>query len=173
MDLHEEVGPASTTIKGVAERAGVQRLTVYRHFPDERSMFEACGARFMEKNPPPDPSPWMQIDDPLARTRTGIGELYDYYSRTERMNANVLRDAQKMPELAAVVEPIEQTMHQYALILIEPWDVAEQDQHYLQAATVHAILFTTWQSLIREQRMDQADAVELMVRIISCLASCE
>ena len=171
-DLHEEVGPANTTIKGIAERAGVQRLTVYRHFPDERSMFEACGALFMEQNPPPDPAHWTQIDDPVVRLRTGIEELYDYYSRTERMTANVLRDAAKIPDLAAVVDPIEEAMHQYALILIEPWEGSAEDRHYLQAATVHAILFTTWQSLIREQHMSQTDAVDLMVRMISCLADC-
>ena len=172
VDLHEEVGPANTTIKGVAERAGVQRLTVYRHFPDERSMFEACSAHFMEKHPAPDPSPWMEINDPVQRLQTGLTELYDYYARTERMNANVLRDAAKIPELFEIVEPIEKAMQQYALVLIEPWDMPEQDRHYLHAAAVHAILFTTWQSLIREQGMNQSDAVELMVRIITCLASC-
>lgn len=172
VDLHEEVGPARTTIKGIAERAGVQRLTVYRHFPDERSMFEACGAHVMEQHPPPDPDAWRQIHDPARRLRTGIRELYDYYARTERMNANVLRDAAKIPDLAAVVEPFARAMHQYALVLSEPWEVPEEDRHHLHAATVHAVLFTTWQSLIREQEMDQTDAVELMVRLISCLASC-
>jgi AcrR family transcriptional regulator len=172
VDLHEEVGPASTTIKGIADRAGVQRLNVYRHFPDERSMFEACSAHFMQKHPAPDPTPWMQINDPIQRLRTGITELYDFFARTERMNANVLRDAAKMPELAKVAEPIEEAMHQYALGLIEPWEVSGETRHYLHAAAVHAVLFTTWQSLIREQRLDQSDAVELMVRMITCLASC-
>ena len=38
--LHEEIG-GGTTITAIAERAGVSRLTVYRHFPDER----ACSRR--------------------------------------------------------------------------------------------------------------------------------
>jgi AcrR family transcriptional regulator len=41
VDLHS-VGPAFTTISMIAERAGVQRHTVYAHFPDERSLYLAC-----------------------------------------------------------------------------------------------------------------------------------
>jgi len=50
MELHEEIGPARTTVSAVAERAGVERLTVYRHFPDDRSMFQACSSRWIELN---------------------------------------------------------------------------------------------------------------------------
>ena len=42
IDLHSSVGPALTTISMVAERADVQRHTLYAHFPDERSLFRAC-----------------------------------------------------------------------------------------------------------------------------------
>ena len=39
--LHEELGPAQTSISKIAERAGVRRSTVYRHFPDEDAPFAA------------------------------------------------------------------------------------------------------------------------------------
>src|SRR5262245_53973304 len=42
VQLHGTIGPAATTIAGIAEAAGVTRLTVYRHFPDEATLFEAC-----------------------------------------------------------------------------------------------------------------------------------
>ena len=44
--LHREIGPARTTISAIAERACVERLTVYRHFADEASLFAAyCPTR--------------------------------------------------------------------------------------------------------------------------------
>ena len=39
-----ERGPAQTSINAIAERAGVNRVTVYRHFPDTRMLLEACSA---------------------------------------------------------------------------------------------------------------------------------
>jgi len=40
--LHEEVGPARTTVVEIADRAQVSRPTVYTHFPDERLLMTAC-----------------------------------------------------------------------------------------------------------------------------------
>jgi AcrR family transcriptional regulator len=54
VDLHGTVGPALTTFSMVAERAGVQRHTLYAHFPDERSLAMACSALAMERDPLPD-----------------------------------------------------------------------------------------------------------------------
>ena len=60
-ELHGEIGPARTTIKAIAERAGVERLTVYRHFADEGAIFAACDAHFRSETPPPDPAEWAGI----------------------------------------------------------------------------------------------------------------
>src|SRR5215210_5297504 len=79
VELHREVGPANTTISAVAERAGVQRLTVYRHFPDERALLGACSAHWRAGHPAPDPSPWPPIEDPEDRLRTAIAAFYAYY----------------------------------------------------------------------------------------------
>ncbi len=62
--LHEEVGPAGTAISEIARRAGVQRLTVYKHFPDDSSLLAACNSHWSALHPPPDPDPWSEIDDP-------------------------------------------------------------------------------------------------------------
>ena len=62
--LHEEVGGVAATITAIAERAGVSRLTVYRHFPDERSLLTACTGTYLAANPPPDPRDWARIPDP-------------------------------------------------------------------------------------------------------------
>src|SRR5918992_92628 len=85
VELHEALGPAKTTISAIAEKAGVQRLTVYRHFPDERALFSACRGHYMSINPPPDPTPWAGISDPEVRLKRALAEVYVFYRRTEPM----------------------------------------------------------------------------------------
>ena len=111
--LHGSVGPAHTTISAIAQRAGVQRLTVYRHFPDERALFQACRDDWVAENPAPDVSAWAAIDDPAQRLRTALGELYAYFRATEPMTANVRRD---LPESAALREA--------AAPFMQYWDAA-------------------------------------------------
>src|SRR5215831_10893429 len=72
--LHEELGPARTSISAIAERAGVRRSTVYRHFPDDDSLFAACSSHWRAANPPPDLGAWAAIADPAERTRTALAE---------------------------------------------------------------------------------------------------
>jgi AcrR family transcriptional regulator len=96
--LHLERGPAATSIAEVARRAGVQRRTVYNHFPDEATLFEACSAHWRALHPPPDPAAWTDL-------RQALRELYAWYGETERMTAHVLRDAELLPSLRAVLEP--------------------------------------------------------------------
>src|SRR4051812_4658093 len=95
--LHEELGPARTSISAVAERAGVRRSTVYRHFPDEEALFAACSSHWRAANPPPDPRTWAPIEDPAARAETALRELYAFYGRTENMYARLLRDEPLVP----------------------------------------------------------------------------
>src|SRR3954462_4237513 len=90
--LHEELGPARTTVSAVAERAGVRRSTVYRHFPDEEALFNACSSHWRAANPPPEPSAWGAIEDPGERTVPALRELYAFSGRTEAMFASLLRD---------------------------------------------------------------------------------
>src|SRR6188508_3394975 len=103
--LHREVGPARTTISAIAERAGVERLTVYRHFPDERSMFQACTAHYATEVPGPDPAKWAGIEEPGERLRVALLAFYDYYRRAEEMLVHAVRDVPRLPALAAVLTP--------------------------------------------------------------------
>jgi AcrR family transcriptional regulator len=104
VELHRTVGPAATRISEVARRAGVQRVTVYNHFPDEPSLLGACSAHWRALHPAPDPSQWSQTEDPAKRLRRGFRELYAWYRETEPMTANVLRDAELLPELRRIVD---------------------------------------------------------------------
>src|SRR3712207_2287034 len=104
VELHRIFGPAQTTITDIAKKAGVQRRTVYNHFPDELSLFKACSAHHRALNPPPDPEPWKLIPDPEERLRRALAEVYAYYRRNEQMQANVTRDAQANPNTRKVLE---------------------------------------------------------------------
>src|SRR5512143_2944523 len=86
--LHREVGPARTSISAIAERAGVERLTVYRHFADEAAMLQACSAHFHAEIARPDPATWSSVTDPAKRLRAVLLAYYDYYRRGEDMLAN-------------------------------------------------------------------------------------
>src|SRR3954453_8438857 len=91
--LHGTVGPARTTVSAVADEAGVQRAPVYRHFPDEASLFQACSRHYAPLHPPPDPSGWAEIRDPGERLRRALTDLYGWWEETEGMMSLVLRDA--------------------------------------------------------------------------------
>lgn len=164
--LHEEVGPSQTTVRAIAERAGVQRLTVYRHFPDEPALIEACGAHFLAQNPPPDASDWEQIPDPDKRLRAGLQDLYGFYARTERMTANIMRDLPEVPALEAATQPYMDALRWYQAVLSEPWEVSDDQSHLLNVAVFHAIWFDTWRSLVRHQGIPEESAIELMTRMV-------
>src|SRR5436309_2122078 len=97
--LHAEAGPANTTVSEIARRAGVQRLTVYNHFPEETELFAACQGRFLAEHPPPDLGPALALEDPPARVQAALEALYRSYRDRESMTANVLRDRKLLPGL--------------------------------------------------------------------------
>ena len=100
VELHQTVGPAKTTIKAIAERAGVQRATVYNHFPDLQMLFEACNAHYYERHPMPDPTSWVGIAAPNERFRVAVRELYRWYEETEAMLSVGIRDIDAVPPAA-------------------------------------------------------------------------
>ena len=164
--LHKEIGPARTTIKAIAERAGVERLTVYRHFPDEGLLFGACGARFREKHPPPDPGVWVAEIDPVARVRLALTGLYAWYADNESMIANAERDAELLPALRAARAPFAQYQEAVAAILARGWGRDDDAMMRLAAARL-AIDFHSWRSLVQRQALPVQAAIELMVTLIA------
>jgi len=166
--MHESVGMARTTISAIAEKAGVQRLTVYRHFPDERALFTACRGHWLAANPPPDPASWSQVLDPEERLRKALAEVYAYHRRTEPMIANLVRDAQVMPLVLEIARPYLQHWERMRYVLATGWGVADERLALLLAALGHALDFQTWRSLVRQQGLGDEQAVEVMVRMVRC-----
>jgi AcrR family transcriptional regulator len=168
--LHGEIGPARTTIKAIAERAGVERLTVYRHFADEGEIFAACNAHFQAQTPPPDPAEWAGLTNPAARLRTALGAFYGYYRRAEDMLGNARRDAPELPALAAVLAPFDRFLEAVREDLQAAWPVSG-GRDRLAGAIGHALRFETWRSLTHAEELDDAEAADLMVDLARAAAA--
>ena len=168
--LHETLGPGRTTISDIASRAGVERATVYRHFPDERSLFTACTGHYLAQNPPPDPGSWAEISDPVSRLRTALVEIYAYHRRTERISEQTERDLPDLPVLQAVLEPGFAHWARLRDVLAADWPVAEERRALVVAGVGHAIAFLTWRSLVREQGLEDNQAAAAMVSMVRSLA---
>jgi AcrR family transcriptional regulator len=156
--LHGEVGPNRTTVSMIADRAGVQRHTVYAHLPDERVTLMACSGLHVEREPLPSPELWASLNDPAARLREALTALYDWYARNEAISANVLCDVEQNPLLREVSnlrfgEPLRAIHGSLAAGLPEKE----------QASVALAMSFYTWRTLTREAGMTPGAAVELMV----------
>src|SRR6188768_2981722 len=93
IDLHGTVGPARTTFSMVAEKAGVQRHTLYAHFPDERSLLLACSGQHLEDCPLPDAAAWRAIEDRNERLRAGLTAIYGWFEENAGILDRVMRDA--------------------------------------------------------------------------------
>jgi AcrR family transcriptional regulator len=172
VELHRTRGPANTTVSEIAKRAGVNRLTVYNHFPDTTDLLRACSRSWTERHPAPDPKPWAQISDPQDRLRAALRELYGFYAHTEPMRGNVLRDAETMPELAALLEgSVVPYLGAVRDLLAEGWEVGNDRRKRLLATIQLAIDFHTWRSLERESGLSREEAVESMLEAVRSAVS--
>jgi len=167
--LHEELGASKTTISAIAERAGVQRLTVYRHFPDEQSLLVACSSHWLELHPPPDAAGWRNIADPGARTRAAVVALYGYYRRTEQMWRGAYRDEGEVPALKAVMRQPREYLRRVRDDLLEAWAPPAAARRTVGAVIGHCLQFSTWESLDREPltEVEMADAVAIWLAALS------
>jgi AcrR family transcriptional regulator len=161
VELHRTRGPARTTLSDVARRAGVQRHTLYRHFPDERALGIACSGAYAEANPLPDPQPWRAVRDPQERLRAGLAELYPFFARNEQMLTSVLRDAEVDPLTQELLEVRFGAVHEIRAALAE----GIRGRTRLAALDL-ALDFHTWKRLVRGSGLPTREAVELMVQAV-------
>jgi AcrR family transcriptional regulator len=166
VELHGTLGPSRTSMSAIAERAGVRRSTLYRHFPDEVAVFAACSAHWAAANPPPDLGAWAAIEDPDERLATALRELYAYYRRGEPMLANLHRDAPLMPTVAQFFGAYHGFIAATRDELMRGRGVRGKAKRRVGGAIGHALAFTTWRSLAREQELDDSEAAELMSRLV-------
>jgi AcrR family transcriptional regulator len=164
--LHQELGPARTSISAIAEHAGVRRSTVYRHFRDEEALFAACSAHYRAAHPSPDPSAWAAVEDPAARTEAALRELYGFYGQTHTMYRSLLRDESLVPGIQRRLHDFYGYLRTIEDVLIAGRSLRGRAAARTRAAIGHALAFPTWYSLTHDRGLADDDAVELMRLLI-------
>ncbi|MGW8369581.1 MAG: TetR/AcrR family transcriptional regulator [Gammaproteobacteria bacterium] len=164
--LHGSVGPKNTTISGVAEKAGVQRLTVYRHFPTEESLFLACSSHWLDENPPPDPGDWEKVENVEQRTADALRAIYTYYGRTSSMWRLVYRDVDQVPAMQGPLDAFHEYLGAIRDDLVAHWQPRGRKSKLLVATVEHLLSFGTWDSL-DGQKINLRQMVDLALRWIT------
>jgi AcrR family transcriptional regulator len=168
IQLHTTVGPAQTTISAIAEQAGVERLTVYRHFPSEEKLLRACVTHGWERFPPPDHHAWAKIANPERRLRTALTEFYAYYGGVGDALLVIARDFPRVPTLAALNAPYFAKWIEMRDVLARGWKRRGRRRKALLAAISHSLDLSTWESLVRRQDMSDECAIELLMGMVRC-----
>jgi AcrR family transcriptional regulator len=180
-ELHRDMGPARTTISAIAERAGVQRLTVYHHFHDELELAGACTVYGLALDPLPDPVLLGRIPRPEDRLRAALAEQYAYYARNESLIANALRDLpivqERMRAAGATESDVPEAVRAFYSqpdrmreVLVGGWRGSDSPHPHLDAVLGLALAFSTWRTLVRERGLEDSAAVDLMVQAVACAA---
>lgn len=165
--LQERVGVYGTTISAVAEQAGVERLTVYRHFPDETALLTAATTYYLKANLLPDPEPWRDIANPELRLRVGLTTAYAYHQQTERVIGHLIQGMPFKPVICDALEGYSAHWRRVQQILSAGWEVS--NPALIAVAVGHSLSFNTWHTLVRDLGLDNAQAVELMMGMVrSC-----
>jgi len=162
MELHQEVGPAKTTVAEIARRAGVQRLTVYTHFPEEIELFGACQAHWMSLHPPPDLGAALALEAPERRLNAVLRDFYAWYRKAAPMTEKIQRDRGAIPALDALMRRTgDAALADLAQTLAKGFGARGGRAERQRTLIRLALDFWTWQRLDREGLDDEA-AADLM-----------
>lgn len=167
VELHGTIGPSRTSMSAVAKHAGVRRSTLYRHFPDEGALFVACSGHWMSQHPLPDLNAWAAVSDPETRLRRALTEMYAYYADTEPMMTNLLRDLDVVEAVAQQFAGFLDYIEAARRTLLIGRRQRGRGAQRARVAAGHALAFTTWRSLVREQGSTTDEAVDMMCRFVA------
>lgn len=167
VELHGTLGPARTSVSAVAERAGVRRSTVYRHFPDEEALFGACSSHWSASHPPPDIDRWREVNDPDERLSVALGQIYAYYRGGEEMLSNLFRDRKVVPIVGELMGGYDAFLAAAVEVLVAGRGVRGKARKRARAAIGHALEFSTWRSLARGQGLGDPEAAALMSALVA------
>jgi AcrR family transcriptional regulator len=167
MELHKEVGPARTTVAEIARRAGVQRLTVYNHFPEDVALFGACQAHWMDLHPLPDLSAALALPAPTKRVRAVLRAFYAWYRDTAPMAEKIQRDRGAVPALDTLMkQTADVRLAELTGALTDGFRTRGRRAERQRAVIRLALDFWTWRRLGREG-LDDAAAADLMADLVA------
>lgn len=167
IELHQAIGAAQTTISDIAKRAGVGRVTVYRHFPDEAALFAACSSHYFSQHPFPDTQRWQHIPDPRDRLEQGLRESYAWHRENREMIQMALAEARGLP----IMLPYHRFWDAAADTVTAAWQLRGRRRANLKATIALALSFDTHRTLTREQNLTDQQAIELMTRLADAAAN--
>ncbi|MGW0793010.1 TetR/AcrR family transcriptional regulator [Streptomyces sp. NPDC002911] len=183
IELHGTVGPAHTTIAGIADLAGVQRHTVYRHFPTEEELYAACSTEYWNRNPWPTTARWEEITAPEERLTAALGDLYAFYEQVEPMLSNALRDAPAIASAERSIDSYLAYMERAAATVSAGYGQSADhaagvtaaappavERSLLDVAVRHATAFGTWRSLVRSNGLSTTDTIRMMAALVRSAA---
>lgn len=159
--LHQEKGPAATSMRDVAKEAGVGTVTVYRHFADDMELLGACSGTYFERHPFPDLEAWQEISDPEERVQNGLREAYTFHRETEPMISSVIDDLRRSP----IMDPYYGFWKTAGDILLDAFPEDRRKSETLKAAISLALRFDTWRLLTCDEGLSDEEAVNLMTRL--------
>ena len=167
--LHGTVGPAATTIAGIAEQAGVTRLTVYRHFPDEVALYLACTCTGCPQVPPRPRRLGKARRSRRPPTRR-LADLCRYYRQGQAMLTRTYRDLAALPGRCSG-----RRKASTATTVTCCWSPCRHlhraQQRRLRAVLGHAVSFWTWRSLCLQGGLSNREAVEAMATLALATAT--
>jgi AcrR family transcriptional regulator len=167
--LHGTVGPAGTTVMGIARQAGVTRATVYRHFPDQAALLKACTAHWLARQVPPNPGSWAAVTDPTERMQVGLSDLYRFYRSGQEMLARIYRDKPLLPD--HLREDLDARDVELRDLLLAGFSAAGKVKHRLGAVLGHGVRFWTWHSLCIEEGLRDGEAIDLIIGLAAATAT--
>jgi AcrR family transcriptional regulator len=171
VELHETLGPSQTTMAAVAEHAGVQRSTLYRHFPDETALFASCSAHWYASHPPPDVARWSDIADRHERLVASLTELYTWYRGTGTMLDVMIRDEKLVAAVGQRFGAFHARLDQAHGLLLAGRGLRGRRHANVSALIRLALKFETWRALCRESGLEDRPAAELIATLVTAASS--
>lgn len=159
--FHNTIGPARTTVADICRKAGIQRATFYRHFPDELSLFKECRAFAINETPLPDPGACATIADPVRRMKSGLVTAYAFYREHEQGMAAIIRDSEVMPVGGGFFQFADRLRD----VMAAGWKAKGKRHARILAACGHAADFQAWRSLARKQGLSDGEVIDAMVAL--------
>lgn len=164
--LHSSIGPAYTTVSAIAETAGLSRVTVYQHFPDDDALFAACTSHWAAQQQMPDLDAWLAESDPAMRLKVALTDLYRFFGDAESLLTCASRDREALPEFVRRRNQERDDARVEAVLSAWP---GRQRTSTRRALVAHALDFSTWRSLCYEHGLPRRAAVEAMTRLVCSL----
>ncbi len=171
VELHRTLGPSQTTMAAVAQRAGVQRSTLYRHFPDEAALFDSCRAHWYASHPPPGLARWRAITSLDERLVVALTELYAWYRSTGTMLDALIRDETLVPAVGQQFGAFHARLDEAHDILLAGRGLRGDRRTCVSAAVRLSLKFETWRALCREGGLQDRQAADLMATLVAAAGS--